>query len=179
MRRAFLIALPVFLLLVLSGCETTPTKDEAAEVPVEAPDTAAAEDAAETRRIESASGFRGHPLDDPDSTLSKQVVYFDFDSAEILSDHRPIIEAHAAYMADNPRSAVTLEGHTDERGSREYNLGLGERRADSVRRMLVLLGAQGGQLKTISYGEENPAAEGHDESAWKFNRRVVIVYRVR
>ena len=178
MRRAFLIALPAFLLLVLSGCETTPTKDEAAEVPVEEADTAAA-DAAEARGIESASGFRGHPLDDPDSPLSKQVVYFDFDSAEILSDHRPIIEAHAAYMSDNPRSAVTLEGHTDERGSREYNLGLGERRADSVRRMLVLLGAQGDQLRTISYGEENPAADGHDESAWKFNRRVVIVYRER
>ncbi len=178
MRRAFLIALPAFLLLVLSGCETTPTKDEAAEVPVEEADTAEA-DAAEARGIESASGFRGHPLDDPDSPLSKQVVYFDFDSAEILSDHRPIIEAHAAYMSDNPRSAVTLEGHTDERGSREYNLGLGERRADSVRRMLVLLGAQGDQLRTISYGEENPAADGHDESAWKFNRRVVIVYRER
>ena len=180
MRQAFLIAVPALLLLGLSGCETTPVKEEAAEVPVEepAPMTAKA-DTAEARGIESASGFRGHPLDDPDSPLSKQIVYFDFDSAEIRGEHRSIIEAHAAYMSENPGSTVTLEGHTDERGSREYNLGLGERRADAVRRRLVLLGAQGGQLSTVSYGEENPAADGNDESAWQYNRRVVIVYRTR
>ncbi len=179
MRKAFLIALPALALLVLSGCETTPVKEEAAEVPVDEPVAAVEEDAARTRGIESATGFQGHPLDDPNSPLSKQVIYFDFDSAEILNAQRSVIEAHAAYMADNPGSAVTLEGHTDERGSREYNLGLGERRSQSVRRMLVLLGAEGGQLQTVSYGEEKPEAEGHDESAWKYNRRVVIVYRER
>ncbi len=178
MRNALLIALPALALIVLSGCETTPVKEEAAEVPVEERD-AAAEDAARTRGIESATGFQGHPLDDPNSPLSKQVIYFDFDSAEILDAHRFVIEAHAAYMAENPGSAVTLEGHTDERGSREYNLGLGERRSQSVRRMLVLLGAQGGQLQTVSYGEEKPEVDGHDESAWKYNRRVVLVYRER
>ena len=179
MRKAILIALPALAWLALTGCETTPVKEETTEVPVEERAAAAEEDAARTRRIEETAGFRGHPLDDPDSPLSKQIIYFDFDSAEILNEHRPVIEAHAVYMAENPGSSVTLEGHTDERGSREYNLGLGERRSQSVRRMLVLLGAQGGQLDTVSYGEERPEVDGHDESAWKYNRRVVIVYKVR
>ena len=78
-----------------------------------------------------------------------------------------------------PGANVTLEGHADERGTREYNVALGERRANSVRQLLALTGASGGQIKTISYGEERPAVEGHDESAWRFNRRVEIVYRNR
>ncbi len=179
MKKAFLFALPALALLVISGCETTPVKEDTAGVPVEERGTMAPEDTAQTRGIEDTRGFRGHPLDDPDSPLSKLVIYFDFDSAEILNDFRPIVEAHAAYMADNPGSAVTLEGHTDERGSREYNLGLGERRSQSVRRVLVLLGAGQNQLQTVSYGEENPARDGHDESAWRYNRRVEIVYRER
>ena len=178
MRNVILFALPALALFLVSGCETTPVKEDTAEVPVEEA-TATDEDVALARGIEDTSGFRGHPLDDPDSPLSKLVVYFDFDSAEILDADRATIEAHAAYMADNPGSTVTLEGHTDERGSREYNLGLGERRSKSVRRVLILLGARDGQLKTTSYGEENPAREGHDELAWKYNRRVEIVYRER
>ncbi len=177
MKKAFLFALPALALLFVTGCETTPVKEDTAEVPVE--EATPAEDTAQTRGIEETAGFRGHALDDPDSPLSKLIIYFDFDSAEILNADRPTIEAHAAYMAENPGSAVTLEGHTDERGSREYNLGLGERRSQSVRRVLVLLGAGGNQLQTVSYGEENPAREGHDESAWKYNRRVEIVYRER
>ena len=177
MKNAFLFALPALALLFVTGCETTPEKEDTAEVPVE--EVTPAEDTAEARGIEERTGFRGHPLDDPDGPLSKLIIYFDFDSAEILGADRPTIEAHAAYMSENPGSAVTLEGHTDERGSREYNLGLGERRSQSVRRVLMLLGASEDQLRTVSYGEENPAREGHDESAWKYNRRVEIVYRDR
>ncbi len=176
MKKAFLFVLPALALLVITGCETTPVKEDTAEVPV---DEATSEDTAQTRGIEETTGFRGHALDDPDSPLSKLVVYFDFDSAEILNADRQTIEAHAAYMAENPGSAVTLEGHTDERGSREYNLGLGERRSQSVKRVLVLLGAGDNQLQTVSYGEEKPDREGHDESAWRYNRRVEIVYRER
>jgi peptidoglycan-associated lipoprotein len=90
-----------------------------------------------------------------------------------------LITAHAAYLAENPGLRVRLEGHADERGSREYNLGLGERRSQSVERLLVLNGAGGNQLETISFGEERPAALGHDENAWWQNRRVEIVYPAR
>jgi peptidoglycan-associated lipoprotein len=108
--------------------------------------------------------------------LAKRVVYFDFDSSEIKGEGTDIVAAHAKYLAANPTTRVRLEGHTDERGSREYNIGLGERRAQAVRRALLLQGAQDVQISTVSYGEERPAVPGHDEAAWAKNRRVEIVY---
>jgi len=108
--------------------------------------------------------------------LAKRVVYFDFDSSEIKGDGTDIVAAHAKYLANNPTARVRLDGHTDDRGSREYNIGLGERRAQSVRRALLLQGASEAQLATVSYGAERPAVAGHDEAAWAKNRRVEIVY---
>jgi peptidoglycan-associated lipoprotein len=108
--------------------------------------------------------------------LAKRVIYFDFDNSEIKGEGTDIAAAHAKYLSNNPNARVRLEGHTDERGSREYNIGLGERRAQSVRRALLLQGATDGQLSTVSYGEERPAVAGHDETAWSKNRRVEIVY---
>jgi peptidoglycan-associated lipoprotein len=108
--------------------------------------------------------------------LAKRTVYFDFDSSEIKGEGTDIVAAHAKYLATNPSTRVRLEGHTDERGSREYNIGLGERRAQSVRRALLLQGAADAQISTVSYGEERPAVPGHDEAAWAKNRRVEIVY---
>ena len=108
--------------------------------------------------------------------LAKRTVYFDFDSSEIKGDGTDIVAAHAKHLAANPGARVRLEGHTDERGSREYNIGLGERRAQSVRRALLLQGAADAQISTVSYGEERPAVAGHDETAWAKNRRVEIVY---
>jgi peptidoglycan-associated lipoprotein len=108
--------------------------------------------------------------------LAKRVVYFDFDSSEIKGEGTDIVAAHAKFLASNPATRVRLEGHTDERGSREYNIGLGERRAQSVRRALLLQGAADAQISTVSYGEERPAVPGHDEAAWAKNRRVEIVY---
>jgi peptidoglycan-associated lipoprotein len=108
--------------------------------------------------------------------LAKRTVYFDFDSSEIKGEGTDIVAAHAKYLAANPSTRVRLEGHTDERGSREYNIGLGERRAQAVRRALLLQGAADTQLSTVSYGEERPAVPGHDEAAWAKNRRVEIVY---
>lgn len=108
--------------------------------------------------------------------LAKRIVYFDFDSSEIKGDGTDIVAAHAKYLASNPSARVRLEGHTDDRGSREYNIGLGERRAQSVRRALLLQGASEGQLSTVSYGAERPAVAGHDETAWSKNRRVEIIY---
>ena len=108
--------------------------------------------------------------------LAKRVVYFDFDNSEIKGEGTDIVAAHAKYLAANPATRVRLEGHTDERGSREYNIGLGERRAQAVRRALLLQGASDAQISTVSYGEERPAVPGHDEAAWAKNRRVEIVY---
>ena len=108
--------------------------------------------------------------------LAKRTVYFDFDSSEIKGEGTDIVAAHAKYLAANPTTRVRLEGHTDERGSREYNIGLGERRAQAVRRALLLQGAADAQISTVSYGEERPAVPGHDEAAWAKNRRVEIIY---
>ena len=108
--------------------------------------------------------------------LAKRVIYFDFDNSEIKGEGTDIVAAHAKYLASNPSARVRLEGNTDERGSREYNIGLGERRAQAVRRALLLQGASDGQLSTVSYGEERPATPGNDETAWAKNRRVEVVY---
>jgi peptidoglycan-associated lipoprotein len=105
-----------------------------------------------------------------------RLVYFDFDSSEIRPDARPVIEANARYLAANPAITTTLEGHTDERGTREYNIGLGERRAEAVRRAMSVYGVAAGQMRTISYGEERPADPGHTEESYAKNRRVEIVY---
>jgi peptidoglycan-associated lipoprotein len=108
--------------------------------------------------------------------LTKRLIYFDFDSAEIRGEGTDVVAAHARYLAGHQDARVRLEGHTDERGSREYNIGLGERRAQSVRRALLLQGATAQQISTVSYGEEKPAVPGHDEAAWAKDRRVEIVY---
>lgn len=120
-----------------------------------------------------------HPLDDAESGLTARTIYFEFDSSDIPESERSTIEAHASYLSQHPGAQVVLEGHADERGSREYNIALGEQRADAVRRLMTILGASSQQIRVISYGEERPASMGHDESAWQLNRRVEIVYRVR
>lgn len=109
--------------------------------------------------------------------LDDLVVYFEFDRAEIRSDFNAMLAAHGQYLASNPTAQVRLEGHADERGSREYNIGLGERRAQAVRRILMLQGATADQVSTVSYGEERPAVFGSDEESWSLNRRVELVYR--
>ena len=107
--------------------------------------------------------------------LDNRVIYFAFDESEVDADSMPVIEAHGAYLAENPGATVRLEGHADERGSREYNIGLGERRAQSVRQILLLQGVSSAQLSTVSYGEERPAVLGSDDEAWGLNRRVELV----
>lgn len=109
--------------------------------------------------------------------LNELIVYFDFDVSEVPAEHNAMLSAHAQYLASNPNVQLRLEGHADERGSREYNIGLGERRAQAVRRVLMLQGASASQLSTVSYGEERPAAFGSDEEAYRLNRRVELVYR--
>ncbi|MFN5179351.1 peptidoglycan-associated lipoprotein Pal, partial [Limnohabitans sp.] len=104
------------------------------------------------------------------------IILFDYDSFVVRSDARPVLEAHARFLQANPQRKVNLEGHTDERGGREYNLALGQKRAEAVRRALNLLGVADGRMEAVSYGKEKPAAQGVDEAAFAKNRRVEIRY---
>lgn len=134
------------------------------------------EGSAYTQGAGGRGSWAGSPLDDPNSPLHTRVVYFEFDSSDIKQEYLPVLRAHAEYLAANPDAKVSLQGHTDERGTREYNLALGERRALSVRRFLATQGANEGQLEYVSYGEESPADTGHDDASWALNRRVELVY---
>jgi peptidoglycan-associated lipoprotein len=129
-----------------------------------------------TQGLEDDGAMSSAALNDPSSPLAVRVIYFDYDSANIRSDFADTVAAHATYLAINSDASVTLEGHADERGSREYNLALGENRALAVRRQLVLLGASASQIKTVSFGEERPALDNHAEHAYEQNRRVELVY---
>jgi peptidoglycan-associated lipoprotein len=117
-----------------------------------------------------------NPLKDPGNILSKRSVFFDYDSTVVKEEFKPLVSAHARYLAQNRAAKMVIQGNTDERGSREYNIALGQRRADSVKQMMLLLGAQEAQIETVSFGEEKPRATGADESAFSQNRRGDIVY---
>ena len=116
------------------------------------------------------------PLNDPSSILAKRSVYYPFDVDAVQDADKPVVQAHGKYLATNSNRKVRLEGNCDERGSNEYNLGLGQRRADGVKKMLELGGAKSSQLESVSYGEEKPRASGHEESSWSQNRRTDIKY---
>jgi len=117
-------------------------------------------------------------LEQTDGDLASRTIYFEYDSAKLSSESIAILETHGNFLASNGEVTVRLEGHTDERGSREYNIALGDRRAQSVRQVLLFQGASSDQIETVSYGEEEPAVEGHDEAAWSKNRRVELIYKV-
>jgi peptidoglycan-associated lipoprotein len=117
------------------------------------------------------------PFTDPNNPLSKKSVFFDFDSFTVKSEYQPVVEAHGKYLGSTRNRRVVVEGNTDERGSREYNLALGQRRADAVKQRLMLLGATDTQVESVSFGEERPRSQGSNEEAWAQNRRADIVYR--
>ncbi len=117
------------------------------------------------------------PLNDPNSPLAKRSVYFDFDSNAIKSEFKPTIDAHSAFLKSNPEQKVVIQGNTDARGSREYNLALGQRRAESVKKAMQVLGVKEQQLEAVSFGMEKPKAEGKDDAAYAENRRDDIVYQ--
>ena len=124
----------------------------------------------------SGGGLGSGASGPPGALGSQRVIYFEFDSSEIRAEFVDVIAAHGRFLAGNASIRVRLEGHSDERGTREYNIGLAERRAQTVKRALGLQGVQDAQVATVSYGEERPAAVGSDENAYSKNRRVEIVY---
>ena len=127
-------------------------------------------------RIEAPVPITIDPLNDPGGILAKRSVYFAFDMATVKDADKPILQAHAQYLREHIYRKVLLEGNCDERGSDEYNLALGQRRADSVKKILLLSGVSGSQIDTVSYGEEKPNAIGHDEASWAQNRRTDLHY---
>jgi peptidoglycan-associated lipoprotein len=169
------------VLLTLAGCETTPTKEQPGAA-VEDRTQPLGPEAAKPRVDTGAKPLVDKPLGasalkDPGNILSKRSVFFDLDSNLVKDEYKPVVAAHARYLQENRGAKMRVEGNADERGSREYNIALGQRRADAVRQMMQLLGAQASQIETVSYGEEKPRCTGHDESCWWQNRRGDIVYQ--
>jgi peptidoglycan-associated lipoprotein len=168
------------LLLAISGCSGNKTKSEDGAMGADGIEDGAPIDVGEDDYSSSGLDEDGSlildPLDDPASDLFVRTIYFDYDSANIREDSLLIVREHGKYLSSSPERLVRLEGHADERGTREYNLALGEERAKSVREVLLLEGAQQEQIEIVSFGEERPAVEGTDDSALQLNRRVEVVY---
>jgi len=116
------------------------------------------------------------PLKDPKNVLSQRSIFYDYDKFDVKDEYRALVDAHARYLRENPSARMLIQGNTDERGSREYNVGLGQRRSDGVKRMMTLLGARDNQIESVSLGEEKPQDAGHSEGAWSKNRRSDILY---
>jgi peptidoglycan-associated lipoprotein len=175
MKSAWRLTLALMIAMTLAACQTTP---EAEPEPEPTPDTTETDvdtsGAPDPRDYSDARNF-----DNPESLLSKRVIYFDFDKSTVRPEYRAIVSAHSAYAAANSSARVTLEGHADERGTREYNLGLGERRDNAVTGLMSAQGARGNQLTVVSYGEERPTCRVSEEDCWSMNRRVEIVYTAR
>lgn len=186
MKLVTKLVVAILPVLMIIGCGSKEVKEESAST--------AGENVVVDGGASTAEGTGGTRLDDGQAAgaqsgdaaadasaadqdlLAERKVYFDFDRSEILADYKDILKAHATYLMANPSASVMIEGHCDERGTREYNMALGERRAFSVLQFLTLQGVSKSQISTVSFGEERPDVEGHDESAWKWNRRAVLAY---
>lgn len=176
-NRWITLTVLVFAVLLGSGCSSTGGEKGDEGAAADGSDSSQQGDgSAQTAGASPGGAWTGSPLDDPASALYNKTIYFDFDMSEIRSEYLDTLRAHADYLSSNQGMTVTIEGHCDERGSREYNIGLGERRANAVQQYLQAQGVDAGQISTLSYGEERPADPGHSEAAWAMNRRAVIVY---
>lgn len=177
--KTFLTA--VVVVIALAACSS---KDPKKDVPVSEAGKAGASSAPATPGAGSGTATKpvtqpaiaGSPLKDPKNILSQRTVYFEYDSNVVKDEFRALLQAHAKYLVENRDARVSIEGHTDERGSREYNLALGQRRAEAVKRVLTVLGVPEARVETVSFGEEKPEAAGGSEQAWSKNRRGVLRY---
>jgi peptidoglycan-associated lipoprotein len=173
------IGIAILALALLAGCASAPEEQAGAAVedrskPLE-PQVAKPKPAPDSKPLDPRL-VTGDPLKDPGNILSKRSIFFDLDSNLVKDEYKPIVAAHARYLQERKAAKMRVEGNADERGSREYNIALGQRRADAVKQMMQLLGAQASQIETVSFGEEKPRCTGNDESCWAQNRRGDIVY---
>nr|WP_217345744.1 peptidoglycan-associated lipoprotein Pal [Noviherbaspirillum sp. L7-7A]MBV0880072.1 peptidoglycan-associated lipoprotein Pal [Noviherbaspirillum sp. L7-7A] len=176
MRSPKILALMLTSAMLVAACSS----------PVKLDDKAAVEDrtgsttgqGADPRSVGTVNATRSgmDPLNDPQGVLAKRSIYFDLDSYSVKDEFKPVLDAHARYLNANKSRQIVIQGNTDERGGREYNLALGQKRAEAVRRALSLLGVQESQMEAVSFGKEKPKALGSDEAAWAENRRADIAY---
>ncbi len=175
MRKLSSLAFIVTTAAILSACSTPVKLAEPAPVvekPVEKPAPVA-----DTRTVAPVETKSIDPLDDPKGVLANRSVYFDFDSYVVRDDGKSVVENHSAYLGKNKQRSILIQGNTDERGGAEYNLALGQKRAEAVRKAMTTLGVPESQIEAVSLGKEKPKAEGHNEEAWAQNRRADIVYK--
>jgi len=172
------VALYLAIAAIAAGCASKETRTDAPVTDrssgVTAPSASTSPGA--TTSPSRPSSVAGNPLRDPSNILSKRSVFFDYDSNAVKDEYRGLVQAHSRYLGDKRDSRIRIEGNCDERGSREYNLALGQRRAESVKKVMTVLGVSDGRIETTSYGEEKPVAPGHDEQSWSQNRRADIKY---
>ena len=164
---------------LLTGCASTPEPESKAGVEDRTPTGAAATQPSGSAAtpVAPAPVQQANPLKDPNNILSKRSVFFEYDKYDVKDEFKPLIEAHARYLRENGAAKMLIQGNTDERGSREYNIALGQRRSEAVKRMLLLLGGREDQIEAVSLGEEKPRAPGHDEASWTQNRRGDMLYQ--
>jgi peptidoglycan-associated lipoprotein len=161
MKKTLLSALALAL---LSGCASQPVEPEVTPA------------ASVTARAVESSSLQANPLKDPNNVLSKRSVFYDYDKSDIKDEYRPMLQAHGRYLAEHRGTKMLVQGNCDERGSREYNIALGQRRAQGVKRVLVLMGATASQVEAVSLGEEKPRCTDHSEGCWSQNRRGDMLY---
>jgi peptidoglycan-associated lipoprotein len=167
---------------LIAGCTTTPEGQQTPAPVTEATKPGAVKPGATPQSSPIATvdvTGKGQEGKDPrvkQGALAQRSIYYDLDQFDVRDEYRGLVEAHAKYLRENPSARILIQGNTDERGSREYNVGLGQRRSDGVKKMLILLGARENQIESVSLGEEKPQSEGHSEDAWSKNRRSDILY---
>lgn len=173
MRILTTFAVIVSSALLINGCSSVKLDEK---VPVEERAGAAPNSGADPRTVSTVSTQSSDPLNDPQGVLAKRSIYFDLDSYSVKDEFKPVVEAHARYLTANKNRKIIIQGNTDDRGGREYNLALGQKRAEAVRKSLALLGVSDSQMEAVSFGKEKPKALGSDDAAWAENRRSDIVY---
>lgn len=180
MMQMFKSVLSVLMMLLVLGCSSKGGVNEEGEGGDEAAASREGGRGAKTGKYGYGRGRSGMGgAAGPGSPASQRVIYFEYDSDDVLPEYQSVVTGNAEYLSSHPEATAVLQGHADERGSSEYNIALGERRAMSVARSMRLQGVGDRQLQIVSYGEEKPATSGHDESTWQRNRRVEITYQGR
>ncbi|MCU6435638.1 peptidoglycan-associated lipoprotein Pal [Undibacterium sp. Jales W-56] len=169
------LALLLSSIALITACSTPVKLDAPAKVEDKSATTTT--QPADTRTVSTVDTASVDPLNDPKGVLAKRSVYFDYDSYVVKDEYKSLVEAHAKYLVTNKGRKILIQGNTDERGGREYNLALGQKRAEAVRKALALLGVPEAQVEAVSLGKEKPKAMGSDEASWAENRRSDIIYQ--
>lgn len=180
-KNTAVLAISFFALTITAGCASkgtqtdTAANEKATPVSVNKQDSISATALSDSNN-QKTSGQSLSAINNDNQLVNSDTIYFDYDSAELTASDKAIVEQYAQQLLSDPRLRVRLEGHADERGSREYNMALGEKRAFAIKKLLELKGVGKSQIETVSFGEERPEIEGHGEDSWKQNRRAVFVY---